>query len=318
MRALLAALPRRSAEAELASLVARVVGCDPGLVFLTRTESHNMPNRLWQGDVWNKRWVIAVAVSTDGRAGGVAMEAHHRLNPGSIGFDSILVVGKDESGTWQLLDVVEGPGPNLRSALATVSGLQHLGERPAVILPPLPREIPLLEAVHETPHRLLGPKDDSDILYIKRAGEARMRRIHNSMTTHMRGCAPFVGKRITEGTLEVALYDALVGEFSEGRDLLVEVKATADIGSVRLAVGQLLDYRRSLPKREVTSLAILLPERPEEHVRAFLRDIGIRLFYFTSQSLEAITEEAGPAPAEGRAPPASARGAGARPRRTRR
>jgi hypothetical protein len=55
---------------------------------------------------------------------------------------------------------------------------------------------------------------------------------------------------------------------------LYEVKGTAVRASVRLAIGQLLDYRRLLPKKDV-KLTILLPIRPSDDLLAFVNSCGM-------------------------------------------
>ncbi|AKI99118.1 Hypothetical protein AA314_00745 [Archangium gephyra] len=84
-----------------------------------------------------------------------------------------------------------------------------------------------------------------------------------------------------EGRLQSCRFDALVRNHQTGRDLLIEVKSSTAIADIRLAVGQLLDYRRQLPKKETTHIAVLLPSEPGEHVRAFLNDVEARALWFT-------------------------------------
>lgn len=51
-------------------------------------------------------------------------------------------------------------------------------------------------------------------------------------------------------------YDALIEDYSPDRDLLVEVKTEALTPFVRMAVGQLLDYRRSVTRPDKTDLVV--------------------------------------------------------------
>jgi hypothetical protein len=64
------------------------------------------------------------------------------------------------------------------------------------------------------------------------------------------------------------------------RDLLIEVKSSTNIADVRLAVGQLLDYRRFVDRPNATDLAVLLPEEPNAHVRELLKACDILLLWF--------------------------------------
>jgi hypothetical protein len=117
----------------------------------------------------------------------------------------------------------------------------------------------------------LGIKDDQDLVFLSKARTIQMRRLHNSMTTallHIVGA----GKVVYAGNRQEAMFDALILNY-EGheRDLLIEVKSSTNIADVRLAVGQLVDYRRFVNRPAATDLAILLPEEPNAHVRELLK-----------------------------------------------
>jgi hypothetical protein len=68
--------------------------------------------------------------------------------------------------------------------------------------------------------------------------------------------------------------DRLVADaFDPKTDRLIEAKSTSSRQDVRMAIGQLLDYRRHVcPKAD---LAVLLPTRPSDDVRDLLRDLHI-------------------------------------------
>ena len=96
-------------------------------------------------------------------------------------------------------------------------------------------------------------------------------------------------KTIREGDQAHARYDALVEDYDgTGRDLLIELKSSVDPGSVRLAVGQLLDYRRHVPRRAATDLAVLLPEEPSAQMAAYLADVGVKALWFADADLSGI------------------------------
>ncbi|ADB33661.1 hypothetical protein Kfla_4643 [Kribbella flavida DSM 17836] len=63
-----------------------------------------------------------------------------------------------------------------------------------------------------------------------------------------------------------------VVDFSE--NVLYEAKATATREAIRMAIGQLLDYSRHLPKKH--ALAVLLPSPPSDDLVALLRSLNIR------------------------------------------
>ncbi|WP_256106830.1 hypothetical protein [Streptomyces sp. ODS05-4] len=74
----------------------------------------------------------------------------------------------------------------------------------------------------------------------------------------------------TTSTLLTDLYDPI------GR-VLYEIKGAATRHAVRMAIGQLLDYRRHIEPRP--RAAVLLPERPQEDLCDLLAEQGIALAY---------------------------------------
>ena len=67
-------------------------------------------------------------------------------------------------------------------------------------------------------------------------------------------------------------------------DLLIEVKSSIERAHLRLAVGQLFDYRRKLGRAAATDIGILLPEKPKTDDIAFLNYLGIKLFWFSNHT----------------------------------
>jgi hypothetical protein len=77
------------------------------------------------------------------------------------------------------------------------------------------------------------------------------------------------------------MFNVLIqGYQTQGRDLLIEVKSSTNVADVRLAIGQLLDYRRFVNRPSATDLAVLLPEEPSAHVRELLKACDILLLWF--------------------------------------
>ena len=64
--------------------------------------------------------------------------------------------------------------------------------------------------------------------------------------------------------------------YVEATRLLVEVKGSVERGAIRMALGQLLDYRRFV---ETAECAILLPERPREDLVALINSAGVGLYW---------------------------------------
>ncbi|MCD2191378.1 EVE domain-containing protein [Actinomycetospora soli] len=63
--------------------------------------------------------------------------------------------------------------------------------------------------------------------------------------------------------------------FDPENDELIEAKSDANRGAVRLAVGQLLDYRRYLATPEGTDLALLVPNAPSQDLLELLESQAI-------------------------------------------
>jgi hypothetical protein len=62
--------------------------------------------------------------------------------------------------------------------------------------------------------------------------------------------------------------------YDETENILYEAKGTATRVAIRMAIGQLLDYRRHIDRQDVR-LAILLPHRPSEDLVEFAIGLGI-------------------------------------------
>jgi hypothetical protein len=84
-------------------------------------------------------------------------------------------------------------------------------------------------------------------------------------------------------------FDALIKNWTNGRDLLVEAK-TASVGpagrtQIRQAIGQLYDYRFTHLPREKIDLAVLLPKRPQADVQNLLASLHIEVLWFEGKKL---------------------------------
>ncbi|SDX82755.1 EVE domain-containing protein [Amycolatopsis xylanica] len=65
--------------------------------------------------------------------------------------------------------------------------------------------------------------------------------------------------------------------FDYQRDLLIEAKGSCSRENVRMAIGQLFDYRRHI--KADAKLAILLPDKPSESAGNLIKECGIQLIY---------------------------------------
>ncbi|MFF7703235.1 hypothetical protein [Streptomyces lydicus] len=63
--------------------------------------------------------------------------------------------------------------------------------------------------------------------------------------------------------------------------VLYEAKGQTTRNNVRMAIGQLADYRRHVPKAEGLRVAVLLPSEPSPDLKALLDAQGVRLVYQT-------------------------------------
>jgi len=85
---------------------------------------------------------------------------------------------------------------------------------------------------------------------------------------------------IEEGSEQTCLFDALVREYAgTERHLLIEVKTDDSAPMCRMAVGQLLDYRRHLGDRAAIDLAVLFPAKPGKDAIDFLGFVGVNVLW---------------------------------------
>lgn len=66
--------------------------------------------------------------------------------------------------------------------------------------------------------------------------------------------------------------------FDTETNVLYEAKGSSGRSWIRLAVGQLLDYRRNIPMENLTT-AVLLPSEPSVDLKNYLKDLGIGLAF---------------------------------------
>jgi hypothetical protein len=67
--------------------------------------------------------------------------------------------------------------------------------------------------------------------------------------------------------------------FDSTQNVLYEAKGVATREAIRLAIGQLLDYRRHVPTNP--SMAVLVPVRPSDDLVQLLNGLNIRCVYET-------------------------------------
>jgi len=131
------------------------------------------------------------------------------------------------------------------------------------------------------PGKPLGIRADGDVEVLRAAATTTMRRLHHKMTNALRDIGKGASLTIDEGDDKACLFDALIRDYQgTGRHLLVELKTDASMPTCRLAVGQLLDYRRLHRERAAMDLAVLFPEVPPQAARDFLGYVGVKTLWF--------------------------------------
>jgi hypothetical protein len=125
--------------------------------------------------------------------------------------------------------------------------------------------------------------DEAERLATTKSQTIKYRNRRNKMTDRLKDL--FANYVLKQGTSSYCHYDVLIKDYDHnGRDLLVEVKPDPDRGAIRIAVGQLLDYRCHLPNRLATDLAILTITRPPQPYSGFLFDLQITILWFTNET----------------------------------
>jgi hypothetical protein len=132
----------------------------------------------------------------------------------------------------------------------------------------------------------LGEYDESERLAVKKSGTLQYRQLHNKMTNALKRkfvLKPDRGRSDNRYDVRLRNYDGV------GRDLLIEVKPEPDKGSLRIAIGQLYDYRRFLDNSLGTDLAVLTIGKPEQsYVDLLLVDLGITVLWFEDESCQVL------------------------------
>jgi hypothetical protein len=135
------------------------------------------------------------------------------------------------------------------------------------------------------PATALRTEDASVIRYALHARTVEATQQHKVIMNTLNGLARAKHFKTTVGAHGSYQYDALIRNYHRGRDLLLEVKATVDQAAARLAVGQLLDYRRHLARVRTTDLAVVLPFKPPRSVRELLDHVGVQLGWLDGRRL---------------------------------
>ena len=193
---------------------------------------------------------------------------------------SLLVVGRDEAGAWSHAQLLTS-SPDETERLRLVDG----GFRPGLSW----TQVGAIGQPNQSGADLypdLRRRDAEDAYQIRRELTVQARRRHNRITNRLLDWARLRGVRATEGN-RANMFDVLF-EAPNGARLLFEVKSTADLGTLRLAVGQLLDYRLRLGGADDLRCVVFLPEEriPPLEIRAVLEHLGFWWGRFRQDQIE--------------------------------
>jgi hypothetical protein len=129
--------------------------------------------------------------------------------------------------------------------------------------------------------------DEAERIAVNKSDSIFYRDRHDRMTNADKDICKKL--EIKRGNDQNCRYDALVKNYDRnGRDLLIEAKPDPDKGSIRIAIGQLFDYRRFLPHRAGTDLAVLTILEPEQGYQELLLDLQISALWFHDESCHTI------------------------------
>jgi hypothetical protein len=92
----------------------------------------------------------------------------------------------------------------------------------------------------------------------------------------VKGYERHIGRQLMSRSILLPSGERLVCDaFDQDTATLIEAKSSATRSDVRMAIGQLLDYRRHLAPK--ANLAVLLPEPPSTDLQDLLKGLGIRI-----------------------------------------
>jgi hypothetical protein len=214
------------------------------------------------------RYRIGVVGANGWDWGNASLEIMHRMDPPDLSLGFALLCAKSRDS---------GPWTRMRAFVSQRS--EQLNEIVAMLKDGGIDEIRIIQPVEAGSYRVRRRRGPQSTLRVRDADAGDVRyevsrpkqRVHDVITNWLREWGDQQGLEILEGSDSISMYDALVKR-DEGVDMLIEVKTSAEPGVVRLAVGQLIDYRRVLTREGfITSGILLLP--PTEKLTDELKDL---------------------------------------------
>jgi len=181
---------------------------------------------------------------------------------------------------WYTTDAPETGGGPIRSVI--VFRLQPIDITPASPRGPLPsaRTIVILVPVEERNTERMVVEPSREPYEAERRESELVQRFKAAMEKEGRSAGRL--KITPEGEAKPIFTDLYFKE--EG--LLVEAKGSTDRMSVRMAIGQLMDYRRFAKAK--CRCAVLLPSRPRADLVQLLSYAGIALYYPNARKFDAV------------------------------
>lgn len=139
-----------------------------------------------------------------------------------------------------------------------------------------------------SPNRPISKKDESGYKIRGREESEKGARLHNAMTNRMTAICRRLTYVVLEGK-DPFNYDMLIEDPSGDRQsVLVETKSSSDRADIRLAIGQLLDYRRAF-SRQRPELVILLPAKPQPDDIDLLSSVDIGVLWFQDRAHKSVS-----------------------------
>ena len=204
-------------------------------------------------------------------------------------------------GVQALLRKLGLAGRNLKEQVQGMTGLiGRFGVADAFMLDVLADKIKEIALKLNTPVavKVVAPRvgsalpdfDTSEREYLRQAGTIRYRQRHNKMMEGLKRILD--GFKLTQGKNPDCRWDLLVECYeATGRDLLLELKPDAEKAAIRIAIGQLLDYRRFVPRPAATDIAVLTIGAPDKLYRQLLMELQISSIWFIDEDCRAVDGE---------------------------
>lgn len=137
------------------------------------------------------------------------------------------------------------------------------------------------EPVEVLASKLVEPENNAASAFVRKAiEETVVRRREAELVDRFRALLEADGHEVKRCQIPIPGLNAMLLSdlFDVSDNVLYEAKGQADRNSIRLAIGQLFDYRRYIDPGPA-ALAILLPEAPHDDLKHLIESVGLELVY---------------------------------------